>query len=157
MPATLPEGRILPIVTERAALHRPSVAVGTPDADTLQLAADMLASMYAARGVGLAAVQVGRHVRMITYDASAERNRPEVMIDPEITWSKKTKQPYDEGCLSVPGLEFAVTRPTDVKIAYTTIDSVRTERSLGGMPARIVQHEIDHLDGILMIDPRDPA
>lgn len=149
---TLPAGNVLDIVTDVATLRTPSAPVGAVDADTLQLAADMLATMYAGRGVGLAAVQIGRHSRVIVYDASADQSRPEVMIDPKIVWTKKATQPYDEGCLSIPGRQVSVVRPTDVKVAYTDLSGARVERSLGGMPARIVQHEIDHTDGVLITD-----
>lgn len=149
---TLPQGNVLDIVTETAILRKPSAAVGTVAADTVQLAADMLATMYASRGVGLAAVQVGRHARVIVYDASSDQSRPEVMIDPEVVWSKKTTQPFEEGCLSIPGRQVQVTRPTDIKVVYTDVSGARIERSLGGMPARIVQHEIDHTNGVLITD-----
>lgn len=153
----LPQGNVLDIVTDRNVLRRQSETVGTVDAGIVQLAADMLATMYAEQGIGLAAVQVGRLVRVIVFDASPARNRPEIMIDPEIVWSKKTTQPFDEGCLSLPGHTVAVHRPTDVEIAYTDIDGQRRKRSLGGLPARVAQHEIDHTNGVIILDKRDAA
>lgn len=148
----LPQGSPRAIVTDVEFLKRPSAPVGRIDAEVLQLASDMLATMYAEDGVGLAAVQVGELRRIIVFDASPARNRPEVMIDPEITWSKKLTISMEEGCLSIPGLNVDVTRPSDVDVVYTDIDGNRRKRQLGGLHARVAQHEIDHVDGILITD-----
>jgi peptide deformylase len=150
----LDNASILDIVVGDPLLKTSSAPVGEPTAEIADLARDMLATMYASRGVGLAAVQVGRAVRMIVFDAGGPENpRPEVMIDPEITWSKKTRVDMEEGCLSIPGRLVQVSRPSDVKIVYTDLQGARRKRDLGGMPARIVQHEIDHLNGVLITDP----
>lgn len=146
---------ILDIVVGDPMLRTVSTPVGTIDDATRELARDMLATMYDARGIGLAAIQVGRPVRVIVFDVGGPQNpRPEVMIDPEITWSRKTQIVMEEGCLSIPGLHVDVSRPSDVKVAYTDLDGQRRTRDLGGMPARVVQHEIDHLDGVLISSRR---
>lgn len=145
------EGTVLEIITDRTALSQACSPIGVPDDAIRQLARDMLATMYAAPGIGLAAIQVGRPVRMIVFDAGgAAAPRPEVMIDPEIMWAKKLRVEMEEGCLSIPGRRIQVSRPSDVEVSYTDLDGTRRKRSLGGMPARIVQHEMDHLDGVLM-------
>jgi peptide deformylase len=147
------EARILDVTVDRHVLKTPSLPIGAPDGRIRELARDMLATMYASKGVGLAAVQVGEHVRLLVMDAGGpERPMPIAMVDPVITWSKKRQVEDEEGCLSIPGRRVVVSRPSDVTVAYTDLDGVRLEKSLGGWPARIVQHEIDHLDGKLITD-----
>jgi peptide deformylase len=148
----LPQGRVRTVVTDRELLKQASTPVGQVDGNILRLAADMLATMYAEEGIGLAAVQIGDLRRVIVFDVSPTRNRPEVMIDPEIVWSKKLTISMEEGCLSIPGLNVDVVRPSDVDVVYTDIDGNRRKRQLGGMHARVVQHEIDHVDGVLITD-----
>jgi peptide deformylase len=149
-------GTVLPVITDAdPMLKRPSAAIGEPTEEIRQLARDMLATMYEQRGIGLAAVQVARPLRMLVLDAGTpETRRPMVMIDPVIEWAKKRGFEMEEGCLSLPGRRVPVTRPSDIKVTYTDLEGNRVTRDLGGMPARIVQHEIDHLDGILITDRR---
>ena len=146
---------ILPIIANDPLLRSVSEPIGVPDDSIRDLARDMLATMYAAPGIGLAAIQVGRPVRMIVFDAGTKESpRPEVMIDPVIDWAKKRLVDMEEGCLSIPGRRMPVSRPSDVRVSYTDLDGVRRTRDLGGMPARVVQHEMDHLDGVLITDRR---
>lgn len=146
--------RTLEILTDdNPLLKQVSAPVGVPDDTTRGLAMSMLATMYAAPGIGLAAVQVGHLVRMLVFDAGTPQNpQPVVMIDPVVEWSKKRCIDMTEGCLSIPGRRVDVSRPTDVKVSYTDLDGARKVRDLGGMPARVLQHELDHLDGVLITD-----
>lgn len=144
--------RVMEILTdEHPMLSQPSAPIGEITDEVRELAADMLETMYAAKGIGLAAVQVGHPVRMLVLDAGPpDARRPVVMIDPVIDWSKKLHVDFEEGCLSIPGRRIVIARPADVKVTFTDLDGVRRTRDFGGLPARIVQHEIDHLDGIVM-------
>lgn len=147
------DATVMDLVVGGPTLRQASAPVGVPDDSVRALARDMLATMYASRGIGLAAVQVGRPVRVIVFDAGTkDAPRPEVMVDPVVEWAKKTRVTMEEGCLSIPGLRVDVSRPSDVKVSYTDLDGARRVRDLGGMPARVVQHEIDHLDGVLISD-----
>ena len=154
MDIDLSGGDVLPIITDAdPMLKRPSAAIGEPTDDIRKLARDMLATMYAGNGIGLAAVQVARPVRMLVLDAGTpDARRPMVMIDPVIEWAKKRGFEMQEGCLSLPGKLVPVTRPSDIKVSYTDLEGNRVTRDLGGMPARIAQHEIDHMDGVLITD-----
>ncbi len=149
----LSNARILDIVVvDDPILRSTSTEIGEIDDATRDLARDMLATMYDASGIGLAAVQVGRPVRMIVFDVARKDGprRPEVMIDPVIEWSKKLRIEMEEGCLSIPGRRVMVSRPSDIRVSYTQLDGTRRTRDLGGMHARVVQHEIDHLNGVLI-------
>lgn len=146
--------KILDILTDAHPMMRQtSEPVGEVTDEIRAFAYDMIATMVAARGIGLAAVQVGRPIRMLVIETGTSENRkPLVMVDPVIDWAKKREIGMEEGCLSIPNRRVDVSRPSDVDVVFTGLDDVRTKRSLGGMPARIVQHEIDHLDGVLMTD-----
>ena len=129
------------------------VARITPEIETL--AADMLATMYNAPGVGLAAPQVGVLQRLCvldcTKDPEAER-QPIVMVNPVVTWSSDALNTYEEGCLSIPDQYADVTRPAEVRVSWLGLDGKMTEREFDGLWATCAQHEIDHLDGKLFID-----
>jgi peptide deformylase len=119
-----------------------------------KLADDMLETMYDAPGVGLAAIQVGVPLRMVTMDVSkseTERN-PMVLINPEITWASEEKRTYEEGCLSIPEYYDDVERPAQVKVKYLDLEGKRQEVVANGLFATCLQHEIDHLNGVLFID-----
>ena len=122
------------------------------DASLKQLADDMLETMYAAPGVGLAAPQVGIQKRMFVYDAG---DGPAVVVNPRISESSG-EWTYEEGCLSVPGLSWPIVRPRDILLEGLDLDgneiSVEAEEYL----ARVYQHEVDHLDGVLLIERLDP-
>ncbi|HEY8384409.1 MAG TPA: peptide deformylase [Microvirga sp.] len=118
------------------------------------LAADMLETMYDAPGVGLAAIQIGVPKRVITMDVSkSETERePMVLINPEIVWASEEMRSYEEGCLSIPDYYEDVERPDRVRFRYTTLDGQTLEQEADGLLATCVQHEIDHLNGVLFID-----
>ena len=119
-----------------------------------RLAEDMLDTMYDAPGVGLAAIQVGVPVRMVTMDVSKseEERQPMVLINPEILWASEEKRVYEEGCLSIPEYYEEVERPDRVRFRYTTLGGETIEQDAEGLMATCVQHEIDHLNGVLFID-----
>ena len=119
-----------------------------------QLAADMLETMYDAPGVGLAAIQIGVPKRVVTMDVSKKEGErePMVLVNPEITWRSEEKRVYEEGCLSIPEYYEEVERPDRIRFRYTTLDGETVEREADGLMATCVQHEVDHLDGVLFID-----
>jgi peptide deformylase len=119
-----------------------------------RLADDMLETMYDAPGVGLAAIQVGVPVRMVTMDVSKseDERQPMVLINPEITWSSEEKRTYEEGCLSIPEYYEEVERPDRVRFRYMNLQGETIEQDAEGLMATCVQHEIDHLNGVLFID-----
>ena len=129
------------------------VARITPEIETL--AADMLATMYDAPGIGLAAPQIGVGARIFVMDATrdpeAER-APIVMVNPQITWTSEALNTYDEGCLSIPDQYADVTRPAELRMEWLGLDGKTHEQDFDGLWATCAQHELDHLDGILFID-----
>ena len=135
-------------------LRMKSEPVGAVSDDIRTLAQDMLDTMYDAPGVGLAAIQIGVPKRVITMDVSKDENErhPMVLIDPEIVWASEEKRVYEEGCLSIPAYYEAVERPDRVRFRYTTLDGESVEQDAEGLMATCVQHEIDHLNGVLFID-----
>ena len=118
------------------------------------LAADMLATMYDAPGIGLAAIQIGVPKRLIVIDLAKpdEERRPMVLVNPEVTWASEEKRAYEEGCLSIPEYYEEVARPDRVKFRYRDLDGGMVEAEADGVLATCVQHEIDHLNGVLFID-----
>lgn len=129
------------------------VAAVTPELQ--QLAADMLETMYEAPGIGLAANQIGRLERVIVMDCERDEDAPRkdmVLFNPEITWSSEDVSTYDEGCLSLP-LQYAeVDRPASVKVKFLNLKGEEEERLFEDLEATCVQHEIDHLNGVLFWD-----
>ncbi|MCD6071608.1 MAG: peptide deformylase [Microvirga sp.] len=119
-----------------------------------RLADDMLETMYDAPGVGLAAIQIGVPVRMVTMDVSKseEEREPMVLINPEIVWASEEKRVYEEGCLSIPEYYEEVERPDRVRFRYMDLQGETIEQDADGLLATCVQHEIDHLNGVLFID-----
>jgi peptide deformylase len=119
-----------------------------------QLADDMLETMYDAPGVGLAAIQIGVPIRMVTMDVSKSEDErlPMVLINPEITWASEEKRVYEEGCLSIPEYYEEVERPDRVRFRYMNLQGEVVEQEADGLLATCVQHEIDHLNGVLFID-----
>jgi len=122
------------------------------DAAVRRLIDDMLETMYAAQGIGLAATQVDRHVRLIVMDLSEAKNEPQVFVNPALTPLCEEKAPYDEGCLSVPGFYETVERPARVRIHALDRDGKAFEKEAEGLLAVCIQHEIDHLNGKLFVD-----
>jgi peptide deformylase len=135
-------------------LRAVSEPVGAITGEIRDLARDMLETMYDAPGVGLAAIQVGVPKRVITMDVSkSETERhPLVLINPEILWSSEEKRVYEEGCLSIPEYYEEVERPERVRFRYTNLDGEVVEQDADGLLATCVQHEIDHLNGVLFLD-----
>jgi peptide deformylase len=122
--------------------------------DIRRLAEDMLETMYDAPGVGLAAIQIGVPKRVVTMDVSkteGERH-PVVLINPEILWSSEEKRVYEEGCLSIPEYYEEVERPDRIRFRYMNLQGEIIEQDADGLMATCVQHEIDHLNGVLFID-----
>jgi peptide deformylase len=119
-----------------------------------QLADDMLETMYDAPGVGLAAIQIGVPLRMVTMDVSKsdDERLPMVLINPEIVWASEEKRVYEEGCLSIPEYYEEVERPDRVRFRYMNLKGEVIEEDADGLMATCVQHEIDHLNGVLFID-----
>jgi peptide deformylase len=118
------------------------------------LVADMFDTMYEAPGIGLAAIQVGVPQRVVTLDLARkdEPRQPQVIINPEILWSAEERSIYEEGCLSIPEFYEEVERPAQVKVRYTDLDGNPHEVEANGLLATCLQHEIDHLNGVLFID-----
>lgn len=122
--------------------------------DILQLANNMAETMYAAPGIGLAANQVGLLKRVIVMDCARDDEPPALwkMINPEIIWLSEEITKMEEGCLSIPGHNAEVVRPSEVHVSYLDIEGQKQEMQATGLLAACVQHEIDHLNGVLFLD-----
>ncbi len=133
-------------------LKRRAAPVERVDEEIRRLVRDMFETMYEAPGIGLAAPQVGVGRRLCVIDVSEEKNTPLCLVNPRITWRSENLASAEEGCLSLPDQYAEVTRPDAVEVVY--LDEQGEERKLRaeGLLARCIQHEIDHLDGILFID-----
>ncbi|WP_342164220.1 peptide deformylase [Methylobacterium sp. SD21] len=131
-----------------------SEPVGAITDEIRTLVADMLETMYDAPGVGLAAIQIGVAKRVVTIDTSKEEGvrEPRVFFDPEIVWASEEKRVYDEGCLSIPEYYSEVERPDRVRVKFRDLDGKEQEIPADGLLATCIQHEIDHLNGVLFID-----
>ena len=114
---------------------------------------DMLETMYAAPGIGLAAIQIGIPKRVIVIDLSKEEEKtPLYFVNPKITVKSKDNSTYEEGCLSVPGQFAEVDRPNECHVSYLDYNGKKKELKAEGLLATCIQHEMDHLEGILFID-----
>ena len=124
------------------------------DDELRNLLDDMLETMYAASGIGLAAVQVGVLKRLIVIDISKdkEKKNPLFLINPEIISKSKKTSIYEEGCLSLPGHFAEIERPAECQIKFIDYDGKEQELRVNGLLATCIQHEIDHLNGVLFID-----
>jgi len=131
-----------------------STPVETVDAEIRKLALDMADSMYAAEGIGLAAVQIGVAKRVIVMDLDQKDGKKNwrVFINPRITWASEEMATFEEGCLSVPEIWDDVERPARIKAEYLDLDGKKVEIEADGMLATCLQHEMDHLEGVLFID-----
>lgn len=146
---------VLPILEPpNPLLKTPARPVDAVDDELRRLADDMLQTMYKAPGIGLAAPQVGQSLRMFVFDIAAkgEPPAPVVVINPEILWRSDNIVPEEEGCLSLPGQYAEVRRPDGVRLRFTDLDGRPQEIDARGLLARCLQHEHDHLDGILFTD-----
>ena len=146
---------LLPILTYGDARLRQVAAPVVVDDRVWQLAADMIETMYAAPGRGLSAPQVGEALRMFVMDChwkDGEDRAPVVAVNPEIVAKSEETKPYIEGCLSIPDIPVEVVRPAEITLRWQDLDGVRYEQGFDGFEAVCVQHEYDHLDGILTVD-----
>ncbi|MCB1377007.1 MAG: peptide deformylase [Alphaproteobacteria bacterium] len=147
---------ILPIVKlpDEKILRQVSQPVRQVDDATRKLWDDMLATMYDAPGIGLAAIQIGIPRRLLVIDLAKEDepSAPLFVANPEIVWSSEAESDYEEGCLSIPEFYEMVTRPAEVKIRYLDRQGEARELHASGLLATCLQHEIDHLNGVLFID-----
>lgn len=138
-----------PILREKA---KP---IGEVDDGIRELARDMIDTMRAGDGIGLAATQVGRMVRLIVIEGHVideEELEARVFVNPEILESSRTRISFEEGCLSVPDIRADVERPETLTLRYLTLEGKAITEEADGMYARVMQHEIDHLDGRLFVD-----
>jgi peptide deformylase len=135
-------------------LKQVSEPVEQVDDELRALMDDMLQTMYDAPGIGLAAVQIGVPKRVIVMDLARqdEEPQPRYFVNPEILWSSDETQLCEEGCLSIPDVYDEVERPTKVRLRYLNYQGEQVEEDAEGMYAVCIQHEMDHLQGILFID-----
>lgn len=146
---------ILPILTAPdPRLKVKSSPVDQVDDDLRRLMDDMLDTMYDAPGIGLAAIQVGVAKRVIVMDLSKDEEPPAPMylVNPEIEWASDDTVPYEEGCLSVPDFYEEVERPVKARVTFLDYDGAPQTLEAEGLLAVCIQHEIDHLEGVLFVD-----
>ena len=120
------------------------------------LSKNMLKTMYEAEGIGLAATQVDIHIRLVVMDLSEERNEPRVFVNPEYTILDKSPFTYEEGCLSIPGFNEEISRPSKILLKWQDLQGNFHEEEPDGIFTVCAQHEIDHLDGKLFVDYLSP-
>ena len=142
------------LVVPHPVLKQVSKSVAVVDDALRALMDDMLETMYEAPGIGLAAVQIGVPKRVIVMDLARQEEppQPRYYVNPEILWASEETAPYEEGCLSVPEIYDEVERPARVKLRYTNYQGETIEEDCEGLFAVCIQHEMDHLDGVLFID-----
>ncbi|TMJ34678.1 MAG: peptide deformylase [Alphaproteobacteria bacterium] len=135
-------------------LRKLSEPVKKIDPGIRKLIDDMFETMYDAPGIGLAAIQIGTAKRVVTLDLAKkeEPKNPQVFINPDIVWSSDEQAMYEEGCLSIPETYGEVERPARVKVKYLDAEGAEREIEANGLLSTCLQHEIDHLNGILFID-----
>ena len=135
-------------------LRTPAKRIGKVDESVRELARQMLLSMYAAKGIGLAAPQVGVHQQLLVIDLDLENpaTPPMVLINPEITAEGGSICTYEEGCLSIPGVYLDVVRPSVVEVSYRCEMGRSRRIKADGLLSRCIQHEMDHLNGVLFVD-----
>ncbi len=135
-------------------LRKKSKPVEKVDDELRRLLDDMLETMYAAPGIGLAAVQVGILKRLIVIDISKDKDKKEplFLINPKITSKSKQTSTYEEGCLSLPGHFAEIERPAECEINFIDYNGKKKEIKADGLLSTCIQHEVDHLDGVLFID-----
>jgi peptide deformylase len=135
-------------------LRLKSEPVTAIDKDVRALIDDMFETMYDAPGIGLAAIQIGIPKRVITMDLAKkdEPKAPQVFINPEVTWASDQKATYEEGCLSIPEYYEEVERPNAVRVKFLDREGKPQQLEASGLLATCLQHEIDHINGVLFID-----
>ena len=137
-------------------LHKVARPVGAVDTRIKSLIADMLETMYEAKGIGLAATQVDAHECLIVIDISEERDEPLVLINPEVVWTSAETHLNEEGCLSVPGVYDGVTRFDAIKVNALDGDGKTRLIEADGLLAVCIQHEMDHLTGKVFVEYLSP-
>lgn len=142
------------IILPDPVLREVSKPIERVDPPLQKLADDMLETMYQAPGIGLAAIQIGEPLRLLVIDVAGkdEPREPQVFINPQILWRSDEPNVYEEGCLSIPDYYAEVERPERVRVRYLDRNGKESEVEADGLLATCLQHEIDHLDGILFID-----
>ena len=123
------------------------------DGELKTLTDDMFETMHSVNGIGLAATQIGVAKQVAVIDISPEKNEPLIIVNPEIQILDPSKtEDYDEGCLSVPGFFEKISRPSDIKLTYQDLNGKKQEIKPEGLLTKVVQHELDHLNGRLFVD-----
>ncbi len=135
-------------------LRKKCLPLETVNDDTRKLMKDMLETMYKAPGIGLAAIQIGILKRVVVIDISKEEEKksPLFLVNPEITYRSEKTSVYEEGCLSLPGQYAEIERPAECRLKYIDYDGKPKDLKAEGLLATCIQHEVDHLNGILFID-----
>jgi len=135
-------------------LRKSARRIGKVNEQVRELARDMLRSMYTAKGIGLAAPQVGIHQQLLVIDLDLENaaTPPLVLINPEISAASAGLDTYEEGCLSIPGVYLDVVRPTAIEVSFRDEMGRPRKMKADGLMARCIQHEMDHLNGVLFVD-----
>jgi len=131
-----------------------SLPVESIDAELRLLVDDMFETMYEAPGIGLAAIQIGVPKRVIVMDLAKKDDpkEPRVFVNPQVLWVSDEQATYEEGCLSIPEFYEEVERPAKVRVRFLGLDGAEQELEASGLLATCLQHEIDHLDGVLFVD-----
>ena len=137
-------------------LHTVAKPVAVVDARLQRLVSDMLETMYEAEGIGLAATQVDVHEQLIVIDVSEGRDKPLVLINPDILWASPETKINDEGCLSVPGIYDGVERALAIKVKALGLDGQPHTHEADGLLAVCIQHEMDHLLGKVFVEYLSP-
>lgn len=142
---------VLPIVTgaDTPVLRAKTAVIPNVTKNVLKLAKDMEDTVKAADGLGIAAPQVGQSLRICIAKLGGKFV---TLVNPQITWKSAETSVAEEGCLSLPGLWRDVTRPVGIVVTFTDLKGKGQERKLEGIDARVVQHEVDHLEGVLIVD-----
>ncbi|WP_374577713.1 peptide deformylase [Phenylobacterium sp.] len=142
------------LVVPNPVLKQVSQPVDKVDDELRALMDDMLETMYDAPGIGLAAIQIGVAKRVIVMDLSGpdEEKAPRYFVNPEVLWRAEETAPYEEGCLSIPEIYDEVERPARVKLKYLNYQGEEVIEDAEGLFAVCIQHEMDHLEGVLFID-----
>ncbi len=138
-------------------LRKPAEAVTSFDEELSTFAAAMLRRMHASNGVGLAAPQVGVRTRVLVMNPTGEEGDDRVLVNPEILERDGGETHYEEGCLSFPGVYADVRRPDRCKVRFFSLDGEEHEEEFSGFTSRVIQHEFDHLEGVLLVDRMSPA
>ena len=123
------------------------------DGELKTLTDDMFDTMHSVNGIGLAATQIGVAKQVAVIDISPEKNEPLIIVNPEIQILDPSKtEDYDEGCLSVPGFFEKISRPSDIELSYQDLNGKKQEIRPEGLLTKVIQHELDHLNGRLFVD-----